>query len=413
MPSPIANGDSIGRYRVADRLNEGNKAFSYRAEGPDGKPVFLKQYFEPTPISPWYRDYIKYEERKRDRIRGSEAARFCLVPTEIFEFKYRSPRPLLFQAFDFVQGKDLAGVLIDLKRGSAADTWGRRLTYARVFLAALDSIAKIGVVHGDLKPENVQLIEDTSIAVGYRPYLIDMDASILTDSKAPWDGDTPFHTGYMGTPRYYSPEHVSGQIPLPASDVFTASLMLHELLCVRRPYPDYSSPVELRDLIAKESAPMPSLLGTTGSASADENLRRCLRQALQLDPARRPLISELREAVMGKAPTPAPPPAPPAHAGQLCLKSATGGERPFNISCELGRSILQMIDRDASWLPGKVARLDRTIDGSWCISPVHGAVRLELDGAGAIAGPTPIRSGTRITLSSASGQRLVLEATIR
>ena len=72
-----------------------------------------------------------------------------------------------------------------------------------------------------------------------------------------------------------------------------------------------------------------------------------------------------------------------------------------------------MIDRDASWLPSKVARLDRTIDGSWCISPLHGAVRLELDGAGAITGPTPIHSGTRITLSSATGQRLVLEATIR
>ena len=158
---------------------------------------------------------------------------------------------------------------------------------------------------------------------------------------------------------------------------------------------------------------MPSLLGTTGSASADEGLRRCLRQALQLDPARRPTIAQLRAAVLGRAPTPAPPTAIPTQAGQLRLKSATGGERPFNISCELGRSILQMIDRDASWLPGKVARLDRTIDGSWSISPMHGAVRLELDGAGAIAGPTPIRSGTRITLSSASGQRLVLEATIR
>jgi eukaryotic-like serine/threonine-protein kinase len=51
----------------------------------------------------------------------------------------------------------------------------------------------------------------------YRLKIIDMDFSFFTDKKAPWDG----HEGYFGTPGYMSPEHMTRQVPGPASDVFT------------------------------------------------------------------------------------------------------------------------------------------------------------------------------------------------
>ncbi len=51
--------DKVKRYRVEQLINDGGMATSYKAQHPDGRFVFLKQYKDPTVIVPWYRDYLK------------------------------------------------------------------------------------------------------------------------------------------------------------------------------------------------------------------------------------------------------------------------------------------------------------------------------------------------------------------
>jgi len=373
-------GKKVGAYTILEELRRGNKANSYKARRNDNKLIFLKQYSTPTPFLSWYDAYVSYEKEKKTRIEASDAKSFCLAPVEIFENPVGKGKELL-QAFDFVEhGNDLKAILIQLKKKSVDDTWKKRLGYARVFLAALDSIAKIKLVHGDLKPENIHLIEDITIATGYRPKLIDMDASILTDKEAPWKNPpNPLEAeGFMGTENYWSPEH--GSLPVPASDVFTASLIIHELICKDRPYKSYGSADEISKLLSECEAPTPELLRSIGSPSADAALRKALRAALSKKPGDRPTVGELRSALMGHTATPIIPPSPLPRICSLILLAKDGRSRKCNISTDFGKQLARTVSDHYSHIDQFQFRLVRTAPNAWCIQQVSKIVQTLVNG---------------------------------
>lgn len=339
MTRIMPKGCRVAKYTVLEELNRGTNAVAYKAKHDDGRLVFLKQYKCPTRMNPWFDAYVMYEAEKKRRIDHSPAHEYCLSPVDIFEAKYGALT--LFQAFEFVEnGEDLKAALRRLGTSMSPSAWEQRLLFSKVFLAALHEVSKIGLVHGDLKPENIHLIENREIAAGYRPRLIDMDASLLTDKAAPWHG----HTGYTGTPNYFSPEH--GGTPTPASDIFTASLILHELLCKVRPYQEYSGASEVTALIKAAPATLPLLRGTLDSPEKDKHLKEVLRDCLSLDPLKRPSIAALRNAVLGKGlPTPSGAKVK-VPSSRTTLRVGAGGCKSlaFNINTEFDHSLAKSLD---------------------------------------------------------------------
>jgi serine/threonine protein kinase len=399
-------GHRIPGYTIVRELSRGANSIAYQAEHEDGRLIFLKQYKVPTPSTSWYGRYVEYEKEKKRRIDESKARDYCLAPLEIFEAEVGSRT--LFQAFEFVErGEDLRAVLRRLAKESDAVAWNKRLLYAKVFLAALEAVTDLQFVHGDLKPENIHLIENLAIEAGYRPKLIDMDASLLTDVKAPWDGASD-GGGYVGTPNYYSPEHAS--VPIPASDVFTASLILHELLCKDRPFREYSGASEVAKLIRAAPAPTPILRGTLGDHRKDDHLKKTLRECLSLDPKHRPSISSLREAVLGKAlsaplppkpPTITSPPSPPPRK-TLRIHGPSGTSLDFNITTDFDHALAKQLSRSSSRPRGRYFTLSKRADG-WWIEPPKTASKccVSINGAPVAAGAA-VAAGSSIELSWAS-----------
>lgn len=379
MAKTLRPGVKVGQYTIIEEMRRATNANCYKARRDDNKLIFLKQYKSPTPKLSWYDAYVSYEKEKKNRIEKSEARTFCLAPVEIFEIPVASHKELM-QAFEFEPGNDLKAILIQLKKNSIDDTWKKRLGYARVFLAALESIAKIKMVHGDLKPENIHLIEDKSIVTGYRPKLIDMDASILTDKEAPWKNPSNPHEaeGFMGTENYWSPEH--GSLPVPASDVFTASLIIHELVCKDRPYKSYGSAHEISKLLSECKAPIPELLRSIGSPSADTALRKALQAALSKKPEDRPTVSELRSALMGHTAAPITPPTPLPKTCSLILIAKDGRSRKCNISTDFGKQLARMVSDHYSHIDQLQFRLVRTAPNAWCIQQVSKIVQTLVNG---------------------------------
>jgi serine/threonine protein kinase len=390
MPRLLLPGRRITQYTIIAEINRGMKAVAYKAKRDDGRLIFLKLYLSPTRMCGWYDRYMDYEKEKKRRIEGSRARDYCLAPLEIFEAE--NGKPTLFQAFEFVErGEDLKAVLRRVAAESGDAAWKKRLLYAKVFLAALEAVADLNFVHGDLKPENIHLIENPAIEAGYRPKLIDMDASLLTDIKAPWDG----HEGYMGTPNYYSPEHDG--VPTPASDVFTASLILHELLCKQRPYPEYSRAAEVAALIRAAPAPTPILRGSLGDHRKDEQLKSVLKGCLSLDPKHRPSVSQLREAVLGKAASSPPsdtlPTLPPPNK-TLRVRGPSGASLDFNITTEFDHSLARHLSRDPSCPRGRYFTFAKRADG-WWVEPAKAGNKCCV-----IVNGTPIAGGLAIAVGS-------------
>jgi serine/threonine protein kinase len=282
-------GESIRGYHIKRLLNKGNMAIAFEALSPRKERVFLKQYKSPSPTLPWFKDYVAYQKEMKSRIEASRVKHFSCRIVDFFEEKCGTL--CYFQVFEFVEsGHDLETTLADLRASPARHPFANRLTLAKVFVSGLQALHDSKIVHADLKPPNIQLFEDKTIKTGYQLKLIDMDYSVLSDRKAPWDG----HRGYIGSPRYFSPEHQAGVSPQTGSDMFTAALILYELLGDTHPYP--LDDQEYTDAINRYRVAPPKLDGDSGNNHViAEVLHRCLNPDVSL----RPCATELSNALRG------------------------------------------------------------------------------------------------------------------
>jgi eukaryotic-like serine/threonine-protein kinase len=139
-----------------------------------------------------------------------------------------------------VRSKNIAAIVMELVEGNSLAalrnspvTVEKVLAIASQIAQALSAAHEHGIVHGDIKPENIMLRHDGCSKV--------LDFGL---AQRVLGGETPVaqHPG-MGTMRYMSPEHARGEPLTPVSDIFSFGLVLYELAAGKRPFPELS-PVE-------------------------------------------------------------------------------------------------------------------------------------------------------------------------
>lgn len=345
------------RYEIVREITQGNMAWALEAraiDDLDGKKVFLKYYKSPTPTVDWYHDYISYVDEINRRLAESDAAQYCVLSTDLFT---ANPKPgkchseFLYQTFDFIEnGYDLRG-LLDNKGGTP---WEKRVTMAKIFLVAMRKIHDAGVVHCDLKPENIQMLPKSSTKVGMIPRMIDMDRSILSYKAAPWTTGSQ-KEGYTGTPGYLSPEHLKGEKPREKSDVFTIGIILAELLGHGHPYgSSVQSPETYKKAVL--NGRFTRVQTEQRLPGFEELLNRCFAPNIN----DRPTSAELHKALLAAgssdgAPIPAPPSAPepppalPVNTHVALRLKGNIGELVQRFSMDFGKHSLSSISSDATY----------------------------------------------------------------
>jgi tetratricopeptide (TPR) repeat protein len=136
---------------------------------------------------------------------------------------------LSYFSMGYIEGESLADRMRGVGRLSPRES--RRI--AGEVAAALGAAHRRGIIHRDVKPQNVLLDRETG-----RAMVTDFGIASVAAASSKGDDDRLTSAGMvMGTPRYMSPEQASGIRDLtPASDLYALGIILYEMLCGDYPY---------------------------------------------------------------------------------------------------------------------------------------------------------------------------------
>ena len=256
----------IGPYRILAEIGRGGMGRVYLAE--EVREAFTRQLALKVIDRPWGASDRERRFRSEVRILASlehpGIARF-LEGGEL-------PGGTLFLALEYVDGQDI--LTFANQRGLATD---ERVRLVVEVLGAVAYAHEQGVVHRDLKPANI-LVDRFG-----RTRLLDFGVAKLLDDDdaAPHPLTEPALR--MFTPAYASPEQFAGEPVAAASDIYSAAVLLYELLTGSRPFGGSGrSRSELeREVLSSEPRPpsvrlreAPATSTASGAAAARRNLRR-------------------------------------------------------------------------------------------------------------------------------------------
>ena len=194
--------------------------------------------------------------------------------------------PNIVALYDWFGDGERSILVWELVRGEPLDRLGGALgdgDVAAVGAELLDALAfahSQGIIHRDIKPQNVMLSEDGHVKVMDFGIARLLDADTLTG-----DGDV------IGTVAYMSPEQAAGRRAGPPSDVYSAGMVLYELLAGEHPLRG-ETPAETLSNVA--AARLPSLSALRPDLPDD--LVALVDDACAARPGERPNAAELSEA---------------------------------------------------------------------------------------------------------------------
>jgi serine/threonine-protein kinase len=171
-------------------------------------------------------------------------------------------------------GVDLADLLASQKRISPARAVRIAVAAGRGLAAAHDA----GVVHRDVKPENIFLVHSED---GREiPKIVDFGSAWVSgeDVAVPLNRRITATTGFVGTPGYLAPEQAEGVVGAPSADVYSLGVVLFEALTGGAPFRGRTW-VEVVHLHA--TAPPPPVRGISAALEA------AIHRAMAKDPAAR------------------------------------------------------------------------------------------------------------------------------
>lgn len=267
---------TLGRFELQRVLGQGAQATVWLARDPRlEREVAIK-------LMPPGQDAGVLEQWLREARHVGRLAHPYIVP--VFEADVEGRQPYI--VFEYVPGCTLAEHLAHQGRCAPHDAVALMVDV----LDGLHAAHAAGIVHRDLKPSNVMVDAHRHARV--------MDFGLAAAVASPSDAQLA-----SGTPAYMAPEATAGAAPAPAMDIYSAALVLVELL-TGRPLIHQSDTWQALYRIANETLELPADLGP----GVDDNLRAILRRALAREPsARFASAADFRDALRAwAAPVSAP-----------------------------------------------------------------------------------------------------------
>ena len=231
---PMVRQALEGRYSVEREVGRGGAARVFQARDPAGTIVAVK-VLHPQLAASVTADRFLREIKVVARVAHPRIARLL----DVGEGDW-----LLWYVMEYVPGPNLRQHLDRVRRASITDT----IQIARDLLGALGAAHSQGIVHRDVKPDNIVLSPEGAVLIDFG----------IAKAVAASGSDRLTRSGFaVGTSAYMSPEQISGVEGIDArSDFYSLACVLFECLAGKPPFDD---PFEDRVLTKHQTAEIPDL----------------------------------------------------------------------------------------------------------------------------------------------------------
>lgn len=222
-----------GRYEITELIGEGGMADVYKAvDVVDGKEVAVKIL---------KKEFAESEEFLRRFRNESKAIAVLSHPNIVKIYDVGFSEKIQFIVMEYIDGITLK----EYMESESVLNWKDSVHFVTQILRALQHAHERGIVHRDIKPQNIMMFTDGTIKV--------MDFGIAKFARE--EGRTATDQA-IGTVHYISPEQARGDVTDAKSDLYSVGVMLYEMLTGQKPF-DTDNPVSIAVMHMQNIAELP------------------------------------------------------------------------------------------------------------------------------------------------------------
>lgn len=249
-----------GRYLIESLIGVGGMANVYKGRDVrTGNQIAVKVLKE---------EFLDNEELVRRFKNESKAISILNHPNIVKVYDVSVTDQLQYIVMEYIDGITLKEYL---KQRNGALTWKEVVHFATQVLSALDHAHSKGIVHRDVKPQNIMLQADGSIKM--------MDFGIARFSRAQ---SQTVSDKAIGSVHYISPEQAKGDHTDARTDIYSVGVMMYEMLSGKLPF-DGTGAVSIAIMqISEKPKPLAEV-----APNIPVGLRQITEKAMEKDPADR------------------------------------------------------------------------------------------------------------------------------
>ncbi|MFZ0312906.1 MAG: serine/threonine-protein kinase [Candidatus Korobacteraceae bacterium] len=286
MSSPsLAIGNMLGHYRIVERIGAGGMGVVYRAHDERlQRDVAVKVLSAATLASHAGRKQFRQEALTLSRLNHPNIA-------TVFDFDTEN-------GTDYLVIEYISGITLDTKLAARALPEKEVVSLALQLCQGLEAAHKNGIIHGDLKPSNLQITADDRLKIldfglaRWMPHASELGLTVTVTATQT----------YMGTLPYMAPEQLRGASPDVRSDTWAVGAVIYEMATGKPPFIEATSSLLADAILNKEPASPTSV-----SPLLSSGLEKIILTALKKDCARRyqsshALAADLQRVEVGLSP---------------------------------------------------------------------------------------------------------------